>query len=239
MPVFNFRVLSPDVYLFVRYIWAIKVEIVFYFALFCAIAFTDTVTGILRRHLPLAAGIFAALILLNEIVWRAFEFRYAGYFALGVAFYLWTQGRAQFWPIGLAAGLAAVHAVAYFSPRLTPLVPLPLFLGLAAYLSTVSVGPSFARIDRKLGDLSYSLYLCHFAVIVGYWAFRHSLPSGAAGWAMALVASIAVAALMHVVVEKPLAKVRDRTRGRPILLHSPASPGEKLIGTPAESFARS
>lgn len=214
VPVFDLRWLSPDSYVFVRYIWAVKVEIVFYFTLFCIIAFSGMVDDLLRRHSRVLAATFAALVLANEFVWQAFEFRYAGYFALGVAFYLWTQGRAPAWTMGLAAGLAAIHAIHYFSPRLAPLAPLPLFLGIAAYLSQVSVGSELARTDRKLGDLSYSLYLGHYAVLIGYSAFRAWLPSGIAGWLLMLGGAIAVAAMMHVAVEKPLVDLRNRTRGR-------------------------
>jgi peptidoglycan/LPS O-acetylase OafA/YrhL len=114
-----------------------------------------------------------------------------------------------------AAGMGFV-APAHDAAAL-PYVQLAILAALFATFTLLAVwrGPlPWRSMDRRLGDLSYPLYLNHYIVVValndltaarGLWIF-------AAGMAM----SVALAALMGQLVDAPLRVARNRVRGQVI-----------------------
>ncbi len=93
---------------------------------------------------------------------------------------------------------------------------------LGAYLLAVfsrlhprSVPACFSNLDLKLGALSYPIFLCHWnvGVIVIASGLAFKLGSELFLWSLPGVWLLAYA--IHVGVERPLERLRDRIRGRP------------------------
>lgn len=64
--------------------------------------------------------------------------------------------------------------------------------------------------DRRIGELSFPLYLCHFLVVDAVDHFRQKIPSMTARVSLALGVSIALAALIGVLLDEPLNRFRQR-----------------------------
>jgi peptidoglycan/LPS O-acetylase OafA/YrhL len=239
VPVLNFNRFLPRIewYYFVRFAWAIFVEFAFY--LYVAICMTAwpafrRFMG-LTAYVSLCAAAALAIHLTHEHGRHLHDaFQHVPYFVLGVAFYaVMTRPRnAAGWSF-LVAGylLAGMHFARYtqgqpsawgnwtanfFTPEvLAPwcammLIPL-IMLALATWRRAP---PHITEMDRKLGDLTYPLYLNHYAVLV----LVYSLVSVSSLWAqvVAIIGSIAVAMAMKSIVEQPLTSVRNSLRGTPL-----------------------
>jgi peptidoglycan/LPS O-acetylase OafA/YrhL len=76
------------------------------------------------------------------------------------------------------------------------------------------------KVDRRLGDLSFPIYLQQYTVLVISAAF---LP--VSYWTVALVftGALAIAWVSDVLLESPLRMVRDRIRGRSLRLETNGS----------------
>ncbi len=86
-----------------------------------------------------------------------------------------------------------------------------LLAAMAALAAWPRVAPRWRRLDRRLGALSYPLYLNHYAVGI---ALYDTIPQrSVALYATGLAASLALAWLMHRLVETPLDRLRTRVRG--------------------------
>jgi peptidoglycan/LPS O-acetylase OafA/YrhL len=78
-----------------------------------------------------------------------------------------------------------------------------------AYLSQVSL-KDYRVIDRFLGDLSYPIYIIHLQVILGASIFLSFQPvNGLAFRLSVIVMTLMLAACLHVVVEKPVNRLRN------------------------------
>jgi peptidoglycan/LPS O-acetylase OafA/YrhL len=71
-----------------------------------------------------------------------------------------------------------------------------------------------SRADRELGDLSYGIFLCHWAVAAGIVAagWAGGWPRDGALWWKAALGATLVAWLVNRAVERPLARLRDDLR---------------------------
>jgi peptidoglycan/LPS O-acetylase OafA/YrhL len=129
-------------------------------------------------------------------------------------------------PLALAA-VALFVAHAAFP---TALLPRPLLTGLYVALALAllavaalrGVDPRRApdwlrRADRTLGDLSYPIFLLHWAVALGLVAagLGGAWPYGMDMWWQAALATTALAWLLHQAVERPIEALRDALRGAP------------------------
>jgi peptidoglycan/LPS O-acetylase OafA/YrhL len=83
---------------------------------------------------------------------------------------------------------------------------LVLFAGLAW---VGSVPKRWERIDKRLGDLTYALYLVHWPIV--YAVDRSGLDSYPA-FLLTLITSVSMSALLVSVVEKPILRWRDTIR---------------------------
>lgn len=96
-----------------------------------------------------------------------------------------------------------------------------LFLaGLAVFcLKDFRLGGRLEHVDRRLGDLSYSVFLAHWpvaAVLVGLFP---ALDGDGRIFAAGFAGSVIVALLVHALVERPINRLRDRiraARARPV-----------------------
>lgn len=94
-------------------------------------------------------------------------------------------------------------------------------LGLTAWVIVALSGvsperfhPRVQTLDTFLGNLSYPVFLCHFAVASGIAMAGISLVKGPRLFWWSLPFIIGVAWLVHLTSETPLVWVRDRVRGR-------------------------
>jgi peptidoglycan/LPS O-acetylase OafA/YrhL len=74
---------------------------------------------------------------------------------------------------------------------------------------------TWARLDARLGDLSYTVFLCHWPVALAVLALGAAHGKGAALYFAALPLVNACAWGIHRGVEQPIARLRDRVRGAP------------------------
>jgi peptidoglycan/LPS O-acetylase OafA/YrhL len=117
----------------------------------------------------------------------------ATFVAITVAFPLWKQRNepvlALQFPI-LCALLAVFVALA-FVPR---------------------ISSRWKTLDKRLGDLSYPLYLNHLVILL-LVSNLNAENSGWTSYSLGVLLSIILAAFMYWIVETPLRSVRDRLRG--------------------------
>jgi peptidoglycan/LPS O-acetylase OafA/YrhL len=201
-------------------IWAVVVELRFYFLAALASAVGTMVPR--RETLVMAAFAFGALVLYFVTCWFDFQrfasFRYAPFFVLGTAAYYLIAHRSR-----RAAALAAISLpLAFHSYWLynavglvTPIRTVVVFgatLVLMFALAYVPVSGRAARLDKRLGDFTYPLYLVHMPVV--YLFGRVVSLQGWPGYVAIATASVAVAGAIVLAVDRPLQHLRDRIRRR-------------------------
>jgi peptidoglycan/LPS O-acetylase OafA/YrhL len=202
---------------FILAVWALRVEFLFY------IVFAGCLAASLRRApgTTLAAAGCAAIALFfagrSGYAPRAVEF--APYFVFGVAYFYALRGqRAAKW-IGLGAlvcmilhfgGYDAGSPIAGIYNRGAQFGILGGMVLAFMLLALIRSG-SGRRIDQKLGDLSYVIYLNH-AAVQAVFLYQVGTPSGLS-FALALVITILYSMAMLGIMEPPLRFVRDQVRG--------------------------
>jgi peptidoglycan/LPS O-acetylase OafA/YrhL len=230
---------------FIPYVWALRVEVFFYILL----AVTLWIGTLQRRLAYLTLVIVATAMFVAALNQRGpglFEF--VPYFALGIVAYFATRAPSRF-GYGIVAALFALclwTCVVITMPGVFPgksittaqtAVHLVLFSGLTIaflILAGVRLPARWNRIDRRIGDLSFPLYLQQYVVLVLAYAF---LPASYWTVAAVIALALAVAWLSDFTVEAPIRVVRDRIRGRPIKTDAAASPSGALAGQSAEVAA--
>lgn len=224
---------TDSLYLFVRYIWAVRVEVVFYLFLGVMLGWQPRLS---QRAISLLALAFAGLYM--TAAWRGTLVRgtldavmiYAPAFLLGISLYWIGRGWGTRLLFVVSLALCLVPAAEIITgvniARDTALVPYVGWLGIGAFyimvvlivaFGSVSMPEGLAKtIDKRLGDLSYALYLNHYAVVILVAAL---LPAGSVGnleyWG-AVVLALVVAYLMNKCVERPFLGWRRKVRGQAI-----------------------
>lgn len=220
--------MQPD-YLFVRYLWAVRVEMHFYlvFAFTCFLVWRSG-KGASPSHREAkppflvfgAIILFVVLFLLADVTHRSFlnYFQFFPYFLLGVCLYHGPAyaNRWAFAGIWLGLGLSVYHFVGYVgkSAEAAVLGPVSLLVVLAALVVPLSRIEAFgyARVlDRGLGDLSYSLYLNHYVVTIAFLSLAKT--RSLAMFIACVLTCIAFSWTMNWVTEPITRRVRDRLRG--------------------------
>lgn len=223
--------LDPD-YTFVRYLWALVVELKFYVVAAFLFYLVTRQSEFLRRNaLAIAFAVLTGLYVIAAVKlsdrFTHGEFHYYPYFALGVCIYYVTQ-RANRWAIA-GAVISAVLVLPHFKwyvekdPGIVPFtigsITL-LVLASVAVLALTYVVPTgrAKKVDRALGDLTYSLYLNHFAILVVFGSFltdsrgnAHQNHQGM--FLLFLLTSIGFSYLMNFLTEPFTRSLRDRIRG--------------------------
>ena len=205
-------------------IWAVGIELRFY-VVAAMLDYADRFAsrrGFLRPgHVLFAAG--AVFLLLYIYTWSiGFShlalLRHAPFFVLGFAYYRWLRYRRRgTLSLVLVALVGSIHSyVAYNSPAgwvptvsnttLAFVFSLALFAGLAW---VASVPKRWEQIDKRLGDLTYALYLVHWPIV---YAVGRSGLDGYPAFLIVLVASVLMSALLAFLVEKPILRWRDAIR---------------------------
>jgi peptidoglycan/LPS O-acetylase OafA/YrhL len=203
-----------DRFEFIPFTWSLRVEIAFYGVAFAALAAAGW-TGRPKTVLcgSVLAGLAASALWLTRD--RPGLLSCAPMFLLGVALCLsmrqggWVRG--AFVAVALPlAGLGFASWGQRGHPAAAIQAPLLAVLLLLFIVLAEAQGGRWRRLDRRLGDLSYPLYLTHYAVgigITGVFAQR-----GLAMFGVGVCVSIGVAAVMAWLVDDRLVRLRNRVR---------------------------
>ena len=197
--------------------WTLRVEMAFYIVVFASLMFRGRRLGqtiLVGAMLALFAGALAGRAPLM--------FLFVPYFLLGAGLYFAAdrRDRGAYWFCALMLVCIAIQLGAqptyhqdlgYRKAFVAEAVLLTGLLALLAVLAFRGGGP-VNRVDRRLGDLTYPLYLYHQVVMVAVL----SLTSGYswASLAVALVVSLALSAILEMAVAAMIDRWRDRVRGR-------------------------
>ena len=228
LPFFHPNYIGSQDFSFVPFAWSLRIEFLFY-ALAAAAYSGIMLSASPRRRRCLAAMLFGGLYAAFAIYVASGK---AGpqqtdaipFFLFGIALFMVWQKRTAWRLIhaGLSLGCVFV-ALALWNQRGHPeflsqapvLAVLLAMLGLLVFARRRAGGwarAAWIGWDKRLGELSYPLYINHFSVLLplsNLFAQR-SVAMQAGG----VLLSVAVAAVMVVLVERPLRGVRDRVRGR-------------------------
>ncbi len=212
--------------------WAVIVEFEFYFAA----AFLFFIAPRFRKPGAVLFTAAVAALAMYVYVWAtASQFRFFGgfihapFFVFGSAFYfLITRRNAALWPLVIAAFLLSFHAYLAYNEMTnfhgrpwqwpdgvpTPvIVAAGLFLlssALFVGLSQFQASPGAEWIDKRFGDLTYSIYLVHQPFnILAYTMDLDGLPA----FAFVFTLSVGSALLIHRFVERPAMGLRNMLRG--------------------------
>lgn len=226
---------------FVPYIWALRVEVLFYGVVFLALVVSMRSWVIARAFLVVSAIVMfvAALSRTGPDL-----FQFVPYFALGAVTYgvLQHPSRSGY---GLVTVLFAVclwtcatlSMPSAFVGRALTFEQRSIQLGIFAVLvlgffglTQVRVPADWRRIDRRIGDLSFPLYLQQYVALVFTLAF---FPASYGSMVICATLAIAWAWCANVIAEAPIRALRDRIRGRSISDVATPQPDERLDSGPA------
>lgn len=208
-------------YLVISAAWAVVIECQFYL-----IAALVATIGHKTRRVELVVGGALIFGLLGYLFvwWTGSQTRFFGalqfapLFVLGCVLYAATtkSGKLLWIMMGISA-LLSVHAFQTYVARGGAthgfLGATVLFVGLLLALwglTRTSAAPRFITVDRRLGDLTYAIYLVHspivaLAVLLGF--------NGAFAVSFVIVVSLLGAWFIHRFAEAPVTVLRDRFRG--------------------------
>jgi peptidoglycan/LPS O-acetylase OafA/YrhL len=212
--------------------WAVIIEFQFYFvaaALFFCVP--------LFRHggRALAAAGVAALAVYVYVAATGSEHRFFGafqhapFFVFGAALYFCLERRsAALGVLVVAAAVLSLHAYFAYNARgalagmpwdwslgipWSVVVSTVLFaLGLVLFVALCRSRPPAAveRLDKRLGDVTYALYLIHMPVAVLAMSFAMT---GVPAFVFIAVTSLVAAVAIHRLAERPAMSLRNRLRG--------------------------
>lgn len=213
--------------LVIPFAWAVIIECQFY----VVAALTFGVARLYPRLPVLPLVVLASLLLHLWIVWAGSHARFFGgfffspFFVLGGILYFATVRRDRRLLLPFAAAfLLSIEAFYSYSLRgVSPGVEgqmLGIFASTAFYaviagamigLVRCRTSEQGQRIDRRLGDLTYALYLIHQPVVFVVASFGLG---GVSSAALIILASFALAGTVHLVAERPIVHLRALLRGQ-------------------------
>lgn len=205
---------------FILAVWALRVEFLFYLMFALCIALAARLPEMGARTLVIVAVVPAMLFGLSRIGYAPRIFGFGPYFIFGVAAYYASKGhRTASWIAAAALAGMLVHFSDYDSG--SPIAgtynrPAQLAILVAMVVAVLGLArlrlDGWRKIDMRLGDLSYSVYLNHAAIQA---IAEYAVPSPTVTtFAIAFIGAIAYAVLMQSLTEPPLRLFRDRIRGR-------------------------
>jgi peptidoglycan/LPS O-acetylase OafA/YrhL len=201
-------------------IWAVVVELRFYFLAALASAAAALVP---RRAMLVMAAFALGALALYFVTWRAdfqrlASFRYAPFFVLGTAAYYLVAYRSWRATVLAALSLPLVFHSYWIYNAVGPVAPVRTTvvfgatLALMLALACAPVPARVARMDKTLGDFTYPLYLVHMPIV---YLFGRVVPwQGWQGYIAVAAASVAAAGAIVLAVDRPLQRLRDRIRRR-------------------------
>lgn len=211
VPGFRSSLIAQD-FEFIPFVWSLRMEMAFYLAA-CA---TLLAAQRWARAVPLALLVGAGGSAVFLLQMRPGLLSTAPMFLLGVAAYLMLQRRTR-WRMAFAVATCSLAAAGFLSwqqhgtpQALAQFAMLAVLLLAFLVLSGAPASDAASAWDRILGDLTYPLYLNHYAI--GLAVFNLTVHRGAELYAACVVVSLLVAWLMARLTEAPLRRVRDGIR---------------------------
>ncbi|MGQ0663092.1 MAG: acyltransferase family protein [Pseudomonadota bacterium] len=196
--------------------WVV-IELIFYILAGLVFALAD-------RQWCLGAVAVAALAFYPFVWWMNGYVRFYGilqfapYFLLGSAVYFYaTRRRFHMFLLGFFALVQAGHHYYQYNlhaPMIDSVTTTVLFVaGVALLCALIAVPPSdrVKLVDRRLGDVTYAVYLLHVPII-SISVFL-SL-AGPIAFAFVFLVTLAASTLVHAAAERPLMGLRNVLRGR-------------------------
>ena len=220
------RVSGQD-FSFIPFAWTLRVEFAFYLVA-AATVWLMTVRELAGwRHLVLGSSLAAAYAIFAAFAWHtrlhpgqigALQIICVPFFAFGTALFFLARRPGLLSRLHLSlVSFGVVLAFTYWGQRGHPVLAyqLPMLCALFAILALLttvkSVPPTLHRWDRRLGELSYPLYVSHGVVLT---LLSSMTPGrGIALYVSAIPLSLLLAAAVHASVEQPLRAIRTRLRG--------------------------
>lgn len=197
-------------YLVVPQAWSLSIELLFYIVapwLLRRSTLTLVIVGGASLGVKIAIG---AAMLPDPWSYRFFPAELVYFLAGALAFKLLSShlnGRTRLGPVVLAICLVAF--LAYPSASAPEALAVVFPLALACVIPLVFEWSKRSVVDRRIGDLSYPLYLVHLLVQMTLLSF------GVRDTGLVLtVVSLAAAAAMVVIVDHPLERLRQRRLDR-------------------------
>ena len=213
------RALMPaDAFEFIPFAWTLRLEMAFYLAV--ALALLAAARLGCRWVIPAAAAVAYLASVAVLVSGRHGILTTAPMFLTGLGIWLAGTGRGWACCVPLAVVLPAFwwgFVSLGQNPHPAHGAQFIVLAGLVALFAVLSVSPappSWRAIDRRLGDLSYPLYLNHYVVgiaLTDLFAYR-----GVKLYVMGEVLSVALAAGMASLVDRPLIAMRNRLRRQAI-----------------------
>lgn len=229
----------------IPYVWALRVEFLFYLVLAAGLFVRIHKRSFIGRVFVLVT---LTIFFLSLIRMAPYSFQYTPYFLLGVVSYLTVSERAVGAPWLLASVFATclwtciTHSMPDFIPeyRVTSHESV---LGIVLYcilncalllLANCKTSFRWKKIDSAIGELSFPIYLQQYATLIFVAA---TIPRSYIAVIAAGILTCVFAGLAALGVERPVRSFRDRVRGSRIHLaaHHPetgqAHPEAAQIGT--------
>jgi peptidoglycan/LPS O-acetylase OafA/YrhL len=219
--------ISGQAFSFIPYAWTLRVEFAFYLAAFLAAAAMRRMgpPGAMGRTWVAVSALALAYLLFVRFVLRhgvgAQQILCVPFFAFGLACFFLCRRPGLMARLHLLAVSACVPlAFTYWTQKGHPVVVyqiacLCVLFAIFHALTRIARVPAAARgTDKRLGDLSYPLYIGHGVIVVALASLTDQR-----GWllyAAGIVLSLLLAGVLHVVAERPVRGLRDRLRGRPV-----------------------
>jgi peptidoglycan/LPS O-acetylase OafA/YrhL len=220
-------------YNFLDITWALRVEMAFYLlAAFCILAARSRsyarVAGCMALGLT---PLFVAALARRGIGTSAFGF--LPYFVYGSALYFALNGRGRAWSVALIC-IPMMLFQCWWAPAVNPApgaAPPSLVGNVAMLVVLLSIMTALAgvtlqqrkKLDRRLGDLTYPLYLYHEIILVVVLTFSATYSYTLLFAAMGI--SLGFAALMGAIVDPVIELYRDRVRGMRLTFVQSLPPG--------------
>jgi peptidoglycan/LPS O-acetylase OafA/YrhL len=216
----------PMTYEFIPYTWALLIEVAFYGLFACLLV----VSSGRRRLMSLVAAWSFVMVLVWMVALESgglSTLKHMIFFAFGACVYGAANGRVMSF---LIAGLLFLCCMAEFAHSRTTCgifyfggfsetkchlqyVEMATCLLAIYILAVAKVGSAFRKLDARLGDLSYAIYLNQFSVIVLLLSLGEQSYTL---FAVGVVSACLVGVVLTVLVEPLFRAIRDRVRGAPV-----------------------
>ena len=202
-------------------IWTVLVEFNFYFAyfvLFILIAGGLKVPRAFLLFLLTCALCYAFVVVTGGYKRFYGALQWAPYFGLGTALFTWRHRvlapQVALGAVALMIGLIVHQYAGVYVQTSYPWVAATAVLALIAIiiaLTGLTTAGHWRVVDRRLGDLTYPIYLVHIPVLI--MLDRYGLLRAPHAIAIMFVAVGLSAIVLHYAIERPLSRTRNKVRG--------------------------
>jgi peptidoglycan/LPS O-acetylase OafA/YrhL len=233
----------------IPYVWALRVEIMFYIVL--SIGLCATMLGI-KISVRTSIAISILVFVLSLVQLAPYNFQYTPYFLFGVVSYLsvseQTVGSTLFQASMFVICLWTyiIHSMPDFIPSYQA-ISREGVLGIALYctlngafllLINRKISARWRKIDIAVGELSFPLYLHQYAALIFVAAV---LPRSYMAVIAAVTLACVIAAFAVLAVEKPISRLRDRVRGGRVHIAAPHVDADQTgtVPLPIDDMSRS